>query len=183
MKLPILVCKRLYLRPFSLNDAKTVQLLAGTKEVAATTLNIPHPYEDGAAEQWISSHQERFKKDESMTLAICLKAPDTLIGAIGLEIHRNNSRGSLGYWIGKEYWNNGYCTEAAKTVIEYGFNEFDLARIYAAHLSHNPASGMVMKKLGMKKEGVFRNHVNKWGHFYDLVYYGILKSEYKSEEG
>ena len=53
-----------------------------------------------------------------------------------------------------------------------------LNRIYATHLKKNPASGKVMKKIGMKKEGILRQHVKKWGEYEDLVYYGLLKSEF-----
>jgi hypothetical protein len=53
---PTLETPRLVLRPFTLEDAPAVQRLAGAKEVAATMLAVPHPYEDGIAEQWISTH-------------------------------------------------------------------------------------------------------------------------------
>lgn len=177
-KLPVLTCERLILRPFLLSDGKRVQELAGAKEVAATTLNIPHPYQDGMAETWIRDHEKHFQQDQVFTLAICLKESNELIGAISLVLFRHDSKGSLGYWIGTDYWNNGYCTEAAKAIMKYGFEQLGLNRVYSTHLSHNPASGKVMQKLGMKQEGVFRQHVNKWGKFHDLVYYGVLKEEY-----
>lgn len=176
-ELPILRCKRLILRPFKLSDGERVQELAGSKEVASTTLNIPYPYKDGVAEEWIQGHEDSFVNDQSISLAICLKDSNILIGAIGLVIYRSDSKASLGYWIGKQYWNNGYCTEAARSLMAYGFEKMNLHKIYATHLSHNPASGKVMQKLGMKQEGIFRDHVNKWDKFYDLVYYGILRSE------
>ncbi len=175
--LPVLTCERLILRPFRVSDAKDVQKLAGTKEVAATTLNIPYPYEDGLAEEWILTHSERFNSDKGCPLAICLKKQNQIIGAIELILQREDNKGSLGYWIGKEYWNKGYCTEAGKAMVKYGFEELKLQRIYATHLANNPASGKVMQKLGMEKEGVLRKHIKKWGKYYDLVYYGILRSD------
>lgn len=54
---PILLhTPRLLLRPFDLADAPAVQRLAGEKDIAANTLTVPHPYPDGAAEEWIASH-------------------------------------------------------------------------------------------------------------------------------
>ena len=53
---PTLKTERLVLRPFTLDDAKQVQKLAGDRQIASTTLNIPHPYEDGMAEEWIGNH-------------------------------------------------------------------------------------------------------------------------------
>lgn len=176
---PVLESKRLHIRPFSLTDAPVVQELAGDEAIAATTLNIPHPYEDGMAEEWIASHQEWFEKGEAVTFAITLRDENTLIGAIGLEINQLHERAELGYWIGKPYWNKGYCTEAAKAIVRFGFDEYKMHRIHAAHFSSNRASGRVMEKIGMVHEGKFRRHIKKWGRFVDLEIFGILKEEFE----
>ena len=84
----------------------------------------------------------------------------------------------LGYWIGKESWRNGYATEAAKALLEYGFNKHGLHRIFARHLKKNPASGKVMQKLGMQQEGLFRDHSFKEDKYEDVVFNGILKDEW-----
>ena len=76
--------ERLLLRPFELSDGSRVKELAGDRAIADTTLNIPHPYKDGMAEEWISSHQPKFETGESVDYAIILKATQKLIGAIGL---------------------------------------------------------------------------------------------------
>jgi [ribosomal protein S5]-alanine N-acetyltransferase len=174
---PSLKTKRLILRPFTLMDAPSVQKLAGEIEIASTTLNIPHPYENGVAEAWIQTHQERFEKQESVDFAIVLHESGGLIGAIGLVISVVHSRAEMGYWIGKPFWGRGYCTEAAKAVIDYGFAKLKLHRIYAFHFSRNPASGRVLQKVGMRMEGHLRQHVLKWGAFEDLEHYGILKQD------
>src|SRR5262252_1209729 len=67
---PTLETTRLILRPFTLGDARDVQRLAGDREVASTTLNVPHPYEDGMAEQWIGTHQEKYERGELVNFAI-----------------------------------------------------------------------------------------------------------------
>lgn len=170
---------RLVLRPFTIADARTVQLLAGQKEVAATTLAIPHPYEDGDAESWIATHQEQFQNGTGVTFAITLKSDRSLIGAISLmSIHTYYSRAELGYWIGVPYWNNGFCTEAAREMLRYAFTVLGLNRIYCTHFSGNPASGRVMSNIGMTHEGRLRQHVKKWDVSTDLETYGILKEEW-----
>ncbi len=175
---PSLSTERLLLRPFSLSDARDVQRLAGDKSIADTTLSIPHPYEDGAAEEWISKHQETFDRGEGVTFAVTTKTDGTLIGAISLMGVREGHQAELGYWIGKTYWDKGFCTEAARAVLQYAFREMDLLRVHACHLSRNPSSGRVMQKIGMQYEGRRRQHVKKWNIPEDLELYGILRSDW-----
>ena len=177
-KRPSLETERLILRPFELSDAPRVKLLAGDHDIAVMTLNVPHPYEEGLAEKWIGCHPERFEKGQEAVFAITLKAGGELIGAVGLILDLDHERAELGYWIGKPYWGHGYCTEAVRVVLRYGFMAFRLNRVHASHFQHNPASGRVMQKLGMKYEGRLRQHVKKWGQFVDNELYSILRSEF-----
>jgi RimJ/RimL family protein N-acetyltransferase len=169
---------RLILRPFEVADARDVQRLAGDRAIADMTLNIPHPYEDGMAEQWISTHQPKFEAGELASFAVVLRATGELVGAIGLVISRRFDRAELGYWVGRPYWNRGYCTEAGRALLEYGFTELSLNRIHASHLSRNPASGRVMEKLGITREGLLRQHAKKWDKYEDLVVYGLVRQDW-----
>ena len=178
-QMPSLETERLRLRPFTLDDAPDVQRLAGAKEVASTTLNIPHPYEDGMAEKWIGTHQERYESGKLVNFAITNRSDGALIGGIGLVINQDHARAEMGYWIGVPYWNKGYCTEAARAVLKYGFEVLQLNRIHASYLTRNPASERVMQKIGMSYEGCHPQHMKKWGQFEDLSVYGILKKDYR----
>lgn len=175
---PTLQTQRLILRPFTLADAPVVQRLAGEREIAAMTLMIPHPYEDGMAQEWIKTHPKAFEKGTAINFAIALRESGELCGAIGLGIDAENNHAELGYWIGKPYWGQGYCTEAARAVVGYGFDAIGLHRIHATHFSHNPASGRVMQKIGMSYEGCRRQYTRKWGKFEDILQYGILRSDW-----
>jgi RimJ/RimL family protein N-acetyltransferase len=176
---PVLETDRLVLRPFAQSDAADVQRLAGEHAIADTTLNIPHPYEDGMAEDWIATHLPAWRAGELATFAVKLREGGALIGAAGLKLELGFDRGELGYWIGEPYWNRGYCTEAARALVDYGFRRLALHRIQATHLARNPASGRVMQKLGMTQEGVLREHTKKWGVYEDLVLYGILRETWE----
>ncbi len=178
---PNLETDRLLLRPFVEKDAPRVHKLAGDREIAATTLNIPHPYEAGDAEKWISTHRKAFDSGNEVIFAVTLKLDGLLIGAIGLVISRPHDRGEMGYWIGKEYWGSGYCTEAAKAVLHYGFDELGLNKIHARHMDTNPASGRVLEKIGMGYEGCLKQHYKKWDAFGDYHVYGILRDEYQQQ--
>jgi RimJ/RimL family protein N-acetyltransferase len=177
-ELPTIITERLVLRPFALSDAADVQRLAGDWAVADTTSNVPHPYPDGAAKTWISGHAECFQRREIMTLAVTLGNSGELAGCISLALRDSDDKAEMGYWMGVPYWKRGYCSEAARGLIAYGFEQMGLHRIYAFHFARNPASGRVMQKAGMTCEGTLRQHVKKWERYEDLVAYGILRSEY-----
>jgi ribosomal-protein-alanine N-acetyltransferase len=170
--------ERLILRPFELSDAKIVQEKAGNKAIADTTVNIPHPYPDGVAEEWISTHQPRFESGELVNYAITLEKTGELIGAVGLVVNKKFNHAELGFWIDKDLWGRGYATEAARAVMDYGFNKVGLHRIFAEHMTRNPASGKVMRKLGMREEGLLKEHVLRSHRYEDVVVYGILNDDW-----
>jgi [ribosomal protein S5]-alanine N-acetyltransferase len=176
---PTLDTARLLLRPFVKADAADVQRLAGDRSVADTTLRIPHPYPDGAAEQWIATHAPGFEAAALANFAITLRSCGELVGAIGLVIERSADRAELGYWIGAGSRNRGYCTEAGRAVIDYGFESLALNRIFASHFKRNPASGRVLQKLGMRLEGEQAQHVKKWDRYEDIVLYGVVRSAWE----
>ena len=176
MSMPILETSRLVLRPFVPADAPIVQRLAGDREVAATAMNIPHPYEDGVAEAWIETRAPKWETREALVLAVTSEA-EGLVGTMSLQLALAHRRAELGYWIGVPFWNRGYATEAAGAVITYGFDELGLNRIEARHFTFNPASGRVLEKVGMAHEGILRQRVLKGDKLEDLALYAILRSD------
>ena len=177
MPLPILHTARVRLRPFQRSDAAIVQRLAGDPEVALKTEAIPYPYGDGMAEDWIDTLEPAWEEGYLFTLAITEES-DGLVGAMSLAIRPKHHLGELGYWIGQPFWNRGYATEAGEAFLGHGFEEIGLNRIQARHLPRNAASGRVLEKLGMRREGIHRQCLYAHGRFEDLVMYAILASEY-----
>lgn len=169
--------ERLKLRPFSLADVADVQRLAGDRAIADTTLSIPHPYKDGDAKEWIAKHQQDVEEGKRITFAVTRKPDGILIGSISLMGIAAGHKAELGYWIGRSYWNQGFCTEACREILRYAFSDLDLFRVHGHHFSRNPASGRVMRKIGMQYEGSMRQHVKKWDQFEDVEFYGILKTD------
>ncbi|MBN2464288.1 GNAT family N-acetyltransferase [candidate division WOR-3 bacterium] len=180
--LPILETERLMLRPYLATDAGRVQQMCNDWDIASTTLALPHPYPDGAAEKWISTHADSFQQGKEVTLAITLKPGGQVVGSVALSVNKNHKRGELGYMVAKEYWNRGYCTEAARAMLHYGFSALRLNRIQAMHFPRNPASGRVMQKLGMTREGLLRQYVSGRDRLEDVAFYSILRSEFEPAE-
>src|SRR3974377_491851 len=89
---------RLLLRSFESEDAPAVARLAGAKEVAATTVQIPHPYAEEDARSFLPQADEYFRAGRCVAFAISILQSGELCGAIGLHIDRANERAELGYW-------------------------------------------------------------------------------------
>ncbi len=176
---PTLRTERLVLRPFTQEDAPRVVELAGAREVADTMLAIPHPYPPEAATSWIATHADAWAKQEFAEFALTLVDSGDLIGATRLGIERTHDSGEIGYWLGVGYWNHGYCTEAARAVVAFGFEQLGLHRIMARHLTRNPASGRVMQKIGMTFEGTLRAALKKGDVYEDVALYAILADEWR----
>lgn len=143
------------------------------------TMSIPHPYEEGMARRWIGTHAELFELGEMAVFAVVRPSPEALVGAVSLTLEATHGCAEMGYWIGRPFWNRGYASEAAGAVVDFGFRELGLGRIHASHFGCNPASGRVMEKVGMVREGRLRRHRKKDGRFQDLVLFGILREEWK----
>ncbi len=177
---PPLLTERLLLRSLTLEDAPDIQRLAGEYDVAVTLSNMPYPYEDGMAEEWIRSCSEKFEENKALNFAITLRTDRNFIGAIEIRLDPEMENGELGFWVGKPHWGCGYCTEAAKVIVAYGFEVLKLDRICAYHFQNNLASGRVLQKTGMHYEGRIQKFVQKQNQCEDLIGYGMLKADYDS---
>lgn len=173
----ILLSTRLKLRFFETSDAPVVDLLLGDCDIDASTASKLQSYDDGPGVVWVADHQSKYE-EELINFAITLKSTDALIGGIGLRINPSFDRAELGYWIGEPFWGQGYCTEAARAILLYSFTTLNLNRVFSSHDWDNLASGKVLEKIGMKKEGVARQHYKIQDKYTDSVEYGILRSEF-----
>jgi RimJ/RimL family protein N-acetyltransferase len=179
-EMPVLTTKRLTLRAFEAEDAPALYALVSDRRIAATTLNIPHPYPEDGALTFILRARERAASGEGFSFAVVQRTDGTLLGAAGLH-PRHALQAEMGYWMGVPYWGQGYASEAARRLIAFGFDTLGLNRIYASYFANNPASAGVMRKAGMIYEGAMKGHILKWGEYLDLGYYSILRADYEAQ--
>jgi RimJ/RimL family protein N-acetyltransferase len=177
MALPRIETLRLLLRPYQEEDIPALVELAGAREVAATTLRISHPYTEQNAREYLAMCKEEAATATVTRFAITLRDRGEFCGGIGFRLEPAHQHAELGYWIGVPYWGNGYATEAAQAMLDYGFATLGLHRVYASHVGGNTASGRVLRKIGMKYEGCMRGHICKWGKFHDSEVYGVLRAD------
>jgi len=146
--IPVLETKRLALRAPRLEDAKTVAMLANDRRIAENTARIPHPYKKADAEGFIASAN----KGEGESVFLITLRDKTVIGACGVVLHGDAPE--LGYWLGVNYWGQGYATEALHAVIDYAFADLEHEALNAGARVTNPASRRVLEKCGFQWTGV-----------------------------
>lgn len=169
--------ERLILRPLERSHLDPMLPLISAREIAATTLRIPHPYTRKDAEQYFEAMEAEASKGKMLRLSVFIASQNEYCGSVGLHIERDHGRAELGYWIGVPYWNRGYASEAAKAAVAYGFPRLELNRIYATIFAGNNASRRVAEKTGMKYEGCLRQHAQKWDRFLDVEVYGLIAGD------
>ena len=135
------------LEPVAPHHADAVQRLAAHPDVVATT-NLPEPYPDDGAAQWIAYVQPRHAAGEEFAFAI-MNEDSELVGVMGL-VDVTDTEAELGFWIGKPYWNRGYATADARQTVRFAFEEVGLVHVFARPLAHKAPSRRVLEKLGFQ---------------------------------
>src|SRR5690606_27156062 len=111
-------------------------------------------------------------------VGMVLKPQGALIGGVGLRISDwENRTGDVGYVVHPDYWGYGLAEEAARALIEAGFTQLGLRRIVAFCDQRNKASARVMERLGMRREGAFRQSKLIQGEWRDEYLYAVLAEE------
>ncbi|MCA0173371.1 GNAT family N-acetyltransferase [Bacillus sp. RAR_GA_16] len=127
-------------------------------------------------------HYIRAYKDPSSILlthtirfGIRLKKSGDLIGTAGFQNwDRTSSKAEIGAILSRKYWSGGYGLEAAKAIIEFGFQQINLHKIYAQTIEDNRAAVNRLEQLGFHKEGHFKDHIYMHSHYYDVVVYSLI---------
>ncbi len=170
---------RLLLSPPRVADIPAIVELANNPNIAKNVFHLPYPYREKDAVFWINMAYQGLKEESRFIFALRLKPDDDFIGGMGLTLAKAHHRAEMGYWVGEPYWNKGYASEAAAAVLQFGFEQLKLNKINATHLDTNPASGKVMTKNGMIREGVLKEHMWKDGAFKTLVQYAMLRNDFQ----
>ena len=163
------------LRPYRKGDELSLQEHINDREIAHNTLTIPYPYTLKDAKQWIGKCLKDDKKKVLQEAVFALTVDGAVVGSVALDPIALRHKAELGYWLGRKYWGRGMMTQAVNLVVQYGFQQLQLTRIYAYVFPFNKASARVLEKAGFSYEGLLRSNALKDGKPQDDLVYAILK--------
>lgn len=179
--LPPIETPRLLLRKITMADARDIFAYSGTRKSPATCFG----------------RRSAAFATRASTCAICSASIETTSPRAGASSTRRRAASSarsasmsysadhnsaeIGYSLARDYWNRGIMTEAVRAVLRYAFEKMQLHRVEAQFELDNPASGRVMEKAGMQKEGVLRGRLYNKGRYVDVALYAILREDYMSK--
>ena len=116
-------------------------------------------------------------------LAVSLRGGGQLIGNCGIRRKADNDwEADIGYELAPEHWGQGYATEAAQAMVDFGFRELGLHRVSSWCIADNFASAGVLERVGLKLEGRLRENEYYKGRWWETLLYGVLESEWKFQE-
>lgn len=171
---------RLTLRPFSLEDAPAMYK-NWANDPKVTRFLTWQPHENAEATRnllagWISQY------GQPNTYNWCI-VPEDMQEPVGnisvVRMMDDIESAEIGYCLGPAYWNRGIMSEAFAAVIEFLFDRVGVNRICARHSVSNPASGMVMQKCGLQKEGLCRQSFRSSdGQLHDMALYALLREDF-----
>jgi [ribosomal protein S5]-alanine N-acetyltransferase len=161
------------LRPWTTDDLDNLVQFANNYNIARYMTNrFPHPYTAEAGRDFITLATTGIPAN---IFAIDIHGQS--IGGIGLhpqnDIHCKNAE--LGYWLAEPFWGKGIVTEAVMQMVAYGFQTFDINRIFARPFGSNLASQKVLEKAGFILEGRFEKTYFKNGVYEDELIYAVRR--------
>ncbi len=161
------------LRPWHIDDAEDLAKLANNKNVAQFMADVfPHPYSVENAKTFIA-----FATSNNTSTIFAIVVDGKPAGSIGLHLQTDILRknAEIGYWLGEAYWGKGIITNVIPQIIDYGFKNMDIIRIFARIIGTNITSRKVVEKCGFKLEGQYEKTLYKNGEFLDEYIYAVRK--------
>lgn len=171
---------RFFLREFEQKDWGAVHAYASQEVVSRYQPWGPNAQEE--TQQYIKEilKQQLELPRTSFTFAVVWKKTGAVIGAGELSsIDTANQSGEIGYILHPDYWRRGIASEVALLLLQFGFEENRLHRIWASCDPQNTGSQKVLEKVGMAKEGLLRQNLRMNNGWRDSMIYSALKEEWK----
>lgn len=159
------------LRPWVDSDITALTKNANNFNISKFVCHIPFPYTSQDAENFLAMAVQ--KKDN----LFCIAVNNEAIGGIGIHPQQNVrcKNAEIGYWLAESFWGNGIISTAIPKIITYGFEKFDINRIYATVFGNNIASQKVLEKCGFVLEAQLQKTIFKNNEYLDELIYAVRR--------
>lgn len=175
--------ERLLLREMEIGDLPAHAAICADPIVMQYMTGRPISHEEAkeTLRKWIAKNQATPRT--GYVMAITLPDEQRHLGRCALYEDKTKGVAFLGYHISRGYWGKGYMTEAARTLMDFGFTQLGLHRLYAECDPENIGSARVMQKLGMTYEGRLRSNRKNYNDIWcDSLVYAILEDEWRDNQ-
>ena len=173
-RFPRLETARLLLRKIVPSDAAALYAIFSDDEVTRY-YDLGTMTDPADAETSVRRMAARHKHGQAIRWAIVRKQDRAFVGTCGFHFQAAGFKAEIGYDLGREYWHQGYMSEALRAMLAYGFETLNLHRIEALVMPENEASAAVLRKLGFGEEGTLREYTFFKGHYHDLRLFSLLR--------
>ncbi len=165
------------LRAWEESDLEQLVKIADNFNIAKNLSNhFPHPYTRESGRGFIQSASE-----VKPYRILAIEVDGLAVGTIGIhaetDLHIKN--GEMGYWLGEPYWGKGIMTKAVRQMVNYGFENFDITRIFARCFGRNIGSQKVLEKAGFVLEAKFEQTLYKNDEYIDELIYAIRRNKWE----
>lgn len=169
----------IYLRALKTTDYKISVKWRNDPDIWKLTLGKRYLVSEEYEKKWI---ENTIFNSKDIRLAICIKSNDKYIGNVYLtNIDYYNREAKEQLFIGeKSEWGKGFAFEALMQILEFGFYERNLHRIYTEIMEEHIASRKLANKCSFREEGLLRDKIIKNGEYKNVVIFSILRKEFEN---
>jgi [ribosomal protein S5]-alanine N-acetyltransferase len=176
--MPMIETRRLVLAPIALSDYRRLAAIAAVREIADTTISVPHPMTLSVARDWVEHQCESTRRGEAAVFTVRRRIARSKLGLVSLrDIDCEHGCAELSFWLATNAQGRGYASEATAALVHHGFSTLGLHRIEAYQLVRNAASARVLSRIGFQLEGTLRERVVKWGRREDANLWSKLRDD------
>ena len=173
------------LRPWTFADVPGIAAACADAEIARWLDQIPQPYTDRDAHEYVAGSRRGWRHAESSNFGIRDAEADSLLGAIGIRwVDPEDGVGEVGYWTAPAARGRGVATRALCLVARWALTDVGAQRLQLRADDLNEPSKRVAENAGFRREGVLRSiHYNaRQDRRVDFVMYSLLPEELGAEE-
>ena len=161
------------LRPWRETDLPSLVKYANDPTVAGNLMDtFPHPYTEDDGKAFL----QRFMANDPQ-LVLAIEVDGEAAGAVGIhpqgDVYRRNAE--LGYWLAEPYWGQGIITRAIQQMVDYGFQNWAINRIFARPFGTNLGSQKALEKAGFLLEARLEQTIFKNGEYLDELIYAVRR--------